>query len=98
MAVSNQPQGYLCEFMDLVNPEFYCAKCDLVARKTSIISCCADSYCHACIADMKKQAKPCPVCGLENFSIVDLPDHQRALRGARVYCSMKRRGVIGLGN
>ena len=92
MAVSNQPQGYLCEFFDRVDPEFYCKKCALVARKLTITSCCGDSYCRACIADMKKQAKPCPACGLENFRSVELINFQQHLGGLQVFCSMNRRG------
>ena len=46
----------------------------------------------ACIAETKKQAKPCLACGVENFSTVELTAFQQRLGGLRVYCSMKRRG------
>ena len=92
MAVSNHPQGYLCEFIDPVSDDYYCKKCSLVARKLTFTSCCGESYCHACIDETIQQAKPCPACGQENFSIVELPAFQQRLGGLWVYCSMKRRG------
>ena len=67
MALSNHPQGYQCECIDTVN-DFYCKKCNLVARKLTFTSCCGKSYCQACIADTQQQEKPCPACGQEKFS------------------------------
>ena len=92
MAVSNHPQGYLCEFIDPVSDDFYCKKCTLVARKLTFTSCCGDSYCHACIADILQQAKPCPACGVEKFETYPQIKFQQRIRGLQVYCSMKRRG------
>ena len=92
MAVSNHPQGYLCEFIDPVSNDYYCKKCTLVARKLTFTNCCGNSYCHACIAETKKQAMPCPACGMENFFTVELPKFQQRIRDLQVYCSMKRRG------
>ena len=92
MAVSNHPQGSLCEFIDPVSDDFYCKKCTLVARKLTFTSCCGDSYCQSCIADTKKQARPCPACGEEGFTTLQQIKFQQRIRGLQVYCSMKRRG------
>ena len=92
MAVSNCPQGYLCEFIDPVSDDFYCKKCTLVARKLTFPSCCGESYCHACIADTLLQAKPCPACGVEKFETYPQIKFQQRIRDLQVYCSMKRRG------
>ena len=92
MAVSDHPQGYLCEFIDPVSDDFYCKKCTLVARKLTITSCCGESYCHACIADTLLQAKPCPACGQEDFTTLQHIKNQQRIRDLQVYCSMKRRG------
>ena len=92
MAVSGFPHGYLCEFIDPVSDDFYCKKCTLVARKLTFTSCCGDSYCHACIAETKKQAQPCPACGQEDFNTQQQIKYQQRLGGLQVYCSMKRRG------
>ena len=93
MAVSGFPHGYLCEFIDPVSDhDFYCKKCTLVARKLTFTSCCGESYCHACIAETKKQAKPCPACGQEDFNTQEQIKFQQRLGGLQVYCSMKRSG------
>ena len=92
MAVSDHPQGYLCEFIDPVSDDFYCKKCSLVARKLTFTSCCGESYCHACIDDIPQQAKPCPACGQEKFEAYPQIKFQQRLVGLQVYCSMKRRG------
>ena len=92
MAVSSQPQGYLCEFIDPVSDDFYCKKCTLVARKLTFTSCFGESYCHACIADTLLQAMPCSACGVEKFEAYPQIKFQQRIRGLQVYCSMKRRG------
>ena len=92
MAVSNNPQGYQCEFIDTVNDDFYCKKCSLVARKLTFTSCCGESYCQACIADTQQQAKPCPACGQQNFTTLQQIKYQQRMAELKVYCSMKGRG------
>ena len=92
MAVSNHPQGYLVEFIDPVSDDFYCKKCTLVARKLTFTSCCGESNCQTCIADILQQAKPCPACGVEKFEAYPQIKFQQRIRGLQVYCSMKRRG------
>ena len=78
--------GYQCEFIDSVPDDFYCKKCTLVARRLTLISCCGESYCHACIADS------CLSCGGKNFSTFEHIKNQRKIRSLLVYCSMKERG------
>ena len=92
MAVSDEHQGYQCEFIDPVSDDFYCKKCSLVARKLSFTSCCGESYCQTCIADILQQVKPCPACGVEKFEAYPQIKFQQRIRDLQVYCSMKRRG------
>ena len=92
MAVSNHPQGYLCEFIDPVSDDLYCQKCTLVARKLTFTSCCGESNCQTCIADILQQSKPCPACGVEKFEAYPQIKFQQRIRDLQVYCSMKRRG------
>ena len=63
MAESVHLLGYQCEFIDTVLHIFYCKKCTPVARRLTYTSSCGESYCHACIADIQLQDKPCPECG-----------------------------------
>ena len=88
----NLPNGYQCEFLDTVYDIFYCKKCDLVARRLTATGCCGESYCHACIADICEQHKPCPECGQEDFSIYEQLKYQKRIGALRVHCSLKTRG------
>ena len=85
-------KGYRCEFLGAVSEDFYCKKCTLVARRLTIISCCGESFCHACIADTKEQGKPCPACGEEYYNILEHVKNQRRINCLQVYCSTKERG------
>ena len=92
MAESDHLLGYQCEFIDSVHDKFYCKKCTLVARGLTYTSCCVESYCHTCIADIQQEDKPCPECGHQNFSTIKPIKYQRQMDCLRVYCSMKGRG------
>ena len=85
-------QGYECEFIDSVFDDFYCKKCTLVARRLTVATCCAESFCHACIEDTREQGKPCPECGKTDFTTFEHVKNQRRINCLRVHCSMKERG------
>ena len=97
MAESVHLLGYQCEFIDTVQDNFYCKKCTLVARMLTYTSCCGESYCHACIADIQQQDKPCPECGHQNFSTMKPLKHQRQMDCLKVKCSMRGWGCDWLG-
>ena len=84
--------GYECEFIDSVSDDFYCKKCNLVARRLSITTCCTESFCYACIADTKEQGKPCPACAEKDYNILDHVKNQKRINCLQVYCSAKERG------
>ena len=84
--------GYQCEFLDPVSDDLYCKKCNLVARKLSISTCCGESFCHACLADTQKEGKPCPVCGEKDYNIVGQVKSKKRISCLQVHCSMKERG------
>ena len=88
----NQPNGYQCEFLDTVNDLFFCKKCNLVAKRSTTTSCCGESFCHTCIADICEQHKPCPECGQEDFSIYEQFKYQKRIGSLKVHCSFKSRG------
>ncbi len=90
-------QGYKCEFIDSVSEDFYCKRCTLVARRLVFTSCCEETFCHTCIVDSKNQDKPCPVCGEEEFSMVEFKKYQNKVKQLRVYCNMKERGCVWSG-
>ena len=84
--------GYKCEFIDSVPDDFYCKGCSFVARRLTFTSCCGESYCHACVSNTQQEAKPCPACGEESFSIYEQIKYQKRMGNLQVYCSMKERG------
>ena len=92
MAACSKSEGYRCEFIDSVIDLFYCKKCNLVARRLTLTSCCGESYCHACVTDIHQQGKHCPECGVENFNIYEQLKYQKRIGALRAYCSMKDRG------
>ena len=92
MAALDQSLGYQCEFIDPVPMGFYCKSCNLVARKSTIASCCGETYCHSCIADTQEQGKPCPACGEKEFTLTKQVKYQKRIKGLKVYCSMKESG------
>ena len=79
-------------FVDSVFEDFYCKKCNLVARKFTITSCCGESYCHACIADFQKQGKPCPACGEKEYTTLQQIKYQKRINCLQVCCSVKEGG------
>ena len=85
-------KGYQCEFLRAVSEDFYCKKCTLVARRLTIISCCGESFCHACIADTQEQDKSCPACEEKEYNILEHVKNQRRINCLQVYCSVKERG------
>ena len=92
MSDSEQPQGYQCEFIDSVPEDLYCKKCNLVARKFTIASCCGESYCHYCITAIQKQGESCPACGEKEYTTLQHIKYQKRINCLQAYCSMKERG------
>ena len=85
-------QGYQYEFMDSVFDDLYCKRCTLVARRLTVATCCGESFCHGCIADIQEEGKPCPLCDEKDFTVFEQVRSQRRINCLQVYCSMKERG------
>ena len=90
-------QGYKCEFVDTVPDDLYCKKCALVARKLVITECCGKSYCYSCITEVLDQARHCPACKDDNFTVFQHKKSQKKINSLHVYCSMKERGCVWSG-
>ncbi len=85
------PLGYQCEFIDPVFDGFYCKKCSFVAKRQTVVTCCGESFCQACLAD-SQEGSPCPACGEKNYSSFQNTRNQMRIDSLRVYCSMKEKG------
>ena len=79
MSDSEQPRGYQCEFIDSVPEDLYCKRCNLVARKFTIASCCGESYCHYCITDIQEQGESCPACGEKEYTTLHQIKYQKRI-------------------
>ena len=84
--------GYQCEFVECVPEHFLCSKCIGVARRLTFTSCCGESYCHGCIAEIQQKGEPCPACEEKAFTTSEQVKFQRRIMSLQVYCSMKERG------
>ena len=87
--MATRPQGYHCEFIDQVFEGFYCKKCTLVARRLTITTCCAESFCQDCIAGTIDQ---CPACGENDFTTFQHAKNRKRINNLQVYCIMKEMG------
>ena len=63
-----------------------------MARTLTITLCCGESFCHACIADIQEQGRPCPECGEKDYNIVGQVKNRKRISCLQVDCSMKERG------
>ena len=80
------------EFIDCVPDYLCCKKCNLVASRLTVITCCGESFCQSCIADTQNEGKPCPACGEKDFNTFEQIKNQKQIASLQVYCSMKERG------
>ncbi len=54
-----------------VSEDLLCKKCNLVARRLTLTSCCGESFCQACIADIQEHGQPCPECETNEFTFFE---------------------------
>ena len=86
--------GFECEFVEKP-PEVFqssCPVCLLILTKPYQVTCCGNSFCRACIQQIKIKNKSCPTCNKENFTDYSNLGLQRPLYGYKVYCSNKDEG------
>ncbi len=91
-------QGYKCEFIeDSVSEDFLCKKCNLVAKRLTLTSCCGESFCQTCVVDTQEQGQLCPVCGEKEFTFFQHVKNQKRINKLQVHCIMKERGCVWSG-
>ena len=86
--------GYDCDFVE-PPPEAIQAECPVclqVLREPCLISCCGHKFCRECIERVKKDRKPCPLCGKQDFTFMRELGLERSLKGLEVWCSYKKEG------
>lgn len=90
-------QGYRCEFLDPIPDDYRCKKCLLVARRLSIVSCCGESYCKACVDSMQERNRPCCKCGEREFTTFEHVKFQGKIMALMVYCVERQKGCDWIG-
>ena len=91
MATLNKPVGYEYEFVDQVPEDYFCKLCKHVARESTILSCCGECFCKACVNVIIQDKKPCPSCGDSNITSCPQVKYQRKILAQEVRCTMKDR-------
>ena len=84
--------GYRSTFADSSYGEFICDLCSYVTRDPSLTSCCGEHFCEACITPVLMEKKPCPYCGVAEFTVLLDKNYQRKVLALRVHCTLKDRG------
>ena len=64
----------------------------MVARRLTLTACCGESYCKDCVPDTQQQYQPCPACGQDSFTTIQLAKYLKQIESLRVFCSMKEKG------
>ena len=85
--------GYECEFVERP-PEAIqteCPVCLQILKEPCLISC-GYKFCRDCIERVKKDDKPCPLCGEQDFTFMRELGLERKLKELEVWCSHKKEG------
>ena len=92
MDTLSKPVGYEYEFVDQVPEDYFCKLCKHVTREPTIVSCCTEVLCKACIDATVQDKKPCPSCGNSNITTFPHVKYQRKVLALEVHCTVKDRG------
>ena len=92
--------GYDCILVDELpdHLRIECSICLCVLEDPQLIDCkCGAHFCKACIAKIKDEKKPCPLCKGKFATLVSDRHLQRTINSLRVYCSFKEAGCGWVG-
>ena len=92
MAESSRVGSYKCEFIGDVPELLICGLCKHAANGPSMVICCGELFCKACIASVIEKKTLCPSCEKPTFSAFPNPRYERYIKNLRVRCTMKDRG------
>ena len=92
MATLSKPVGYEYEFVDQVPEDYLCKLCKHVAREPTLLSCCGECFCKACVDVIIQNKKPCPNCSKTDSTSFLHPKYQAKILALEVRCTMKDRG------
>ena len=96
------------EFLDHPPPDYLHLKCPiclslLLPDAPRLVTCCGNHFCYKCITELYIISTPtrlspsCPICKESHFEHVPDKNHQRVLKGLKVWCLKKPAGCAWKG-
>lgn len=76
---------------------YQCSICLLFYREPHLMSCCGAHFCHYCIASVKDQGKPCPLCQESGFTTMLDKALRREVLNLEVSCTYRDVGCVWRG-
>ena len=89
MAEAAEYGGYDYEFVDKLDPKFYCLVCQDVLRDPQLTGCCGQHYCASCLEQCERANydQRCPHCRTRNYATMPNKQLQREINSLKIYCS-----------
>ena len=94
MAEAAEYGGYDYEFVDKLDPKFYCLVCQDVLRDPQLTGCCGQHYCASCLeqCDRANYDRRCPHCRTHNYATMPNKQLQREIKSLMIYCVNRSQG------
>ena len=84
--------GYQCRFTEEVPKELLCVECKKPSREPTLVDCCGEYYCKACISPFLNDNKPCPSCHTAEFNTMLNKEYRRRVLALQARCDKEGRG------
>ena len=83
--------GFEYEFVEEVDPKYYCMVCQNVTREPMLTECCGQHYCYSCLqqCNMSSFTRECPHCRCSNYSVMLDKQMQREINEMEIYCTKR---------
>lgn len=85
----------------LIDPpqdDLVCSICLLVLCEPVLTSCCGNHFCRACVEQVQRERRPCPLCNSPTFSTMLDKYFVRKVNELSVACPQKKNGCPWVGS
>ena len=99
MAEAAEYGGYDYEFVDKLDPKFYCLVCQDVLCDPQLTGCCGQHYCASCLeqCDNANYDRRCPHCRTHDYATLPNKPLQREINSLKIYCVNRSLGCRWIG-